>query len=125
VKEKVLGAVPIRNPVPWQWEDDIVVITYPKNFSRLEVAMHKRIGGPEDIRRPLDKFGSLIWLLCDGDHNVSEICEAMYEEFHEDIEPVADRVTSFLSLLLRLNLIRLEQQDDKKVKPQRVKKKNG
>ncbi len=46
--------------------------------------------------------------MCDGEHNVHEICQASYDEFKEDIEPVLRRVWGFLETLLRLNLISME-----------------
>jgi hypothetical protein len=56
----------------------------------------------------LDEKGTFIWKMCDGKHNVHEICLASYDEFHEDIEPVLRRVWGFLETLLKLNLISME-----------------
>jgi hypothetical protein len=89
-------------------EDDIVVLIYPKNFTRFERFLHRHIGGPENIRRPLDDKGTFIWKMCDGNHNVHEICKDTYGEFKEDIEPVIRRVWGFLETLLKLNLISMD-----------------
>jgi hypothetical protein len=55
----------------------------------------------------LDEIGTKIWLMCDGKHNIENICTELDDEYHEDIEPVLDRVWTFLELLLKQNLIRL------------------
>jgi hypothetical protein len=111
----LLSAIPIRNKeVEWMMEDGKVVLIYPKNFSRLERFLHRRFGGPENIRRPLDDKGTYIWKMCDGKHNVHEICKGSYKEFKEDIEPVVRRVWGFLEILLKLNLITIEMPDKKK-----------
>ena len=111
----MLSAKPIRNEaVEWEEEEGKVVLIYPKNFTRFEKFLHRHVGGPTDIRRPLDEKGTLIWNMCDGEHNVHEICKETYEEFREDIEPVLRRVWGFLQILHNLNLITFEVPGEKK-----------
>lgn len=114
----LLSVIPKRNEaVEWEERDGLVVLTYPKNFTRLERFLHKRLGGPGDIRRPLDDKGTFIWNMCDGNHNVQEICQDTYSKFKEDIEPVMKRVWGFLEKLLELHLITIEteeSEDEKK-----------
>jgi hypothetical protein len=106
---------PKRNEeVEWIEEEEKVVLIYPKNFTRFERFLHKRIGGPDSIKRPLDDKGTYIWKMCDGDHNVHDICTATYSEFKEDIEPVLKRVWGFLEILLKLNLITIDKPDKEK-----------
>jgi hypothetical protein len=108
----MLSAKPLRNEaVKWEEEDGKIVLVYPKNFTRFERFLHRRVGGPSDIRRPLDEKGTLIWKMCDGEHNIHEICTDLYKEFREDIEPVLRRVWGFLEILHNLNLITFEVQD--------------
>lgn len=102
----VLSCKPVRNEeVNWEEEDGKIILIYPKNFTRFESFLHRHLGGPDNIRRPLDKKGTFIWNMCDGEHNVDEICRASYKEFKEDIEPVLRRVWGFLQVLHNLNLI--------------------
>lgn len=111
----LLSVIPIRNEaVEWEEADGLVVLIYPKNFTRFEKFLHKRIGGPADIRRPLDDKGTYIWKMCDGNHNVHEICEGSYAKFKEDIEPVMKRVWGFLEKLLELHLITIEIEESRK-----------
>ena len=107
--KRLLLCIPQKNEaVEIDEVDGKVVLVYPKNFTRFEKFLHRHIGGPESIRRPLDEKGTFIWKMCDGKHNVHEICQASYDEFHEDIEPVLRRVWGFLETLLKLNLISME-----------------
>jgi hypothetical protein len=103
----ILNIRPVRNPVYWKKENGLVVIIYKKHFTRFERWLHKYIGGPEYIRRPLDEKGTVIWELCDGKHTVRDICNELDKRFKEEVEPVFPRVQKFLEMLLRLNLIRL------------------
>ena len=106
--QRLLTVYPIRRAVKWRWRGDIVAITYDKEFGRFERWLHKRIGGPTEIKVPLDEVGTKIWLMCDGSHTIKDICDEMDAAYKEDIEPVLTRVWGFLERLLNRNLIRLE-----------------
>ena len=64
--------------------------------------------GPEEIRRPLDKFSSYIWEICDGENTVADVVRKFDEKFGEEVAPAPDRVQIFLETLLSLNLIVLK-----------------
>lgn len=55
----------------------------------------------------LDEVGSFIWLHCDGAHRVAEIGEQLRAEFGEQVLPLEERLTLFLSQLARGRLIDL------------------
>ena len=122
--QRILTAYPVRQPVEWERDGDKVVLIYPKDFTKFETWMHKRIGGPELIRRPLDEVGSKIWLMCDGKHTVQDICTTLDAIYREEIEPVLDRVTKYLEVLLRSNLVRLSERRVYPKKLRVVKKKD-
>ena len=103
--KKLLSVYPVRHPVKWVVEDEKIILIYPKNFSKFEIWLHNRIGGPDKIRRPLDEVGSKIWLMCDGKHTIEYICSELHEQYKEEIEPVLERVWKFVELLLKHNLI--------------------
>ena len=115
--KRLLSCIPIRNEeIEWEEEKGKVVLIYPKNFSRFEKFLHRHVGGPKNIRRPLDDKGTFIWKMCDGKHNLHEICTETYKEFKEDIEPVLKRVWGFLETLLKLGLITIEPPDKEEKK---------
>lgn len=105
--KRILNTYPIRNHVKWLKKNERVVLIYPKDFTKFENWLHKRIGGPEVIKRPMDEIGSMIWIMCDGKHTVNDICTELDAVYHEDVEPVLDNVSKFLEVLLKSNLIRL------------------
>lgn len=122
----VLSCKPVRNEeVNWEEEDGKIVLIYPKNFTRFERFLHRHLGGPDNIKRPLDKKGTFIWNMCDGEHNVDEICRATYKEFKEDIEPVLRRVWGFLQILHNLNLITFDVPEKEEGKENDKGEKNG
>jgi hypothetical protein len=121
----LLSVIPKRNEnVKWEEKEGLVVLIYPKNFTRFERFLQKRVGGPKDIRRPLDDKGTFIWEMCDGNHNVHDICSDCHSKFKEDIEPVVRRVWGFLEKLIELNLLTIEKPEkDKKESDENEKQK--
>ena len=110
-KNDILGSTPLHTDdkeVKWAYEGEIIVITYPKKFGKIEKWIKDRIGGPEEMRRPLDKYSSYIWEICDGKNTVGEVILKFDEKFGEEIAPASDRVQIFLKKLLDLNLIILK-----------------
>ena len=72
-KKDILLRKPSKNPdskIKCENEDGIIVITYPKDFGTIEKWFHERIGGPDIVRRPLDKYTTHIWNMCNGKHAV-------------------------------------------------------
>lgn len=110
VSKKLGMIVPKRLGVKWEKEEDgVVVVTFKKNFTRFEKILQRFLKGPENIRLRMDKQGSDIWELCDGKHSVKDICDRMNKKYKEEIEPVPQRVSGFLQILLQRQLIILER----------------
>ena len=110
MKENLLSYKPNQiedNEVKYVYEDDKIVIIYPKKFGKIEKWFKSRIGGTEEIRRPLDKFTTFIWEKCDGENNIAQIINKFDEKFGEEIAPADVRVQKFIKQLLELNLITL------------------
>ena len=94
--------------ISYIYENKKVVIIYPKKFGKIEKWVKDRIGGPKEMRRPLDKFTTFIWEKCDGDHSLAEIISDFDNQFGEEVAPADQRVQKFIKQLLELNLITLK-----------------
>jgi hypothetical protein len=117
--QNILQAYPVRSPVSWHKKNGIAVIIYRKDLTGFERWLQRRIGGPDMVRRPLDEKGTLIWELCDGRHNIKDICDVIDSRYREEIEPVLEYVHKVLVVLLERNLIRLEREKPKRPLPVR------
>jgi len=113
VSKKLETIIPKRLDVKWEKENGVVVVTFKKNFTRFEKLLQKILKGPENIRLRMDKQGTDIWELCDGKHSVKDICDVMNEKYKEEMEPVPQRVSGFLQILLQRQLITLERKNEK------------
>lgn len=117
-RRRVLASFPVRNFSPdLRWykkkKDGLVVIKIRKRLSRFETRLRRMVGGPEFLRVPLDGPGSMIWDLCDGEHDIEDIAKRVHDDFKEEVEPVLPRVIKFVELLLRRNLIVLVKAEDR------------
>ena len=108
-EDRLFNQYPTRLPVWWARYGDVnshpdvkgvsgrlVVMRFPKKFTRIERFLQKIFRGPVEIRRPLDRMNSLLWELCNGKRSFGEICEFLDMTFHEDIAPVAERTATAL-----------------------------
>jgi hypothetical protein len=107
-----LPFIPVAAPIKQEKKDDgNTVLIYPKNFTKFERWLHKKLGGPEEIRRPLDDKGTLIWSMCNGKSTFHDICNVLDDKYGVEIEPVTARVWKFLIILRDLGLIYLRDPD--------------
>jgi hypothetical protein len=93
----------------WDTKDDgRVVITRPRpettGLRGLFDRLSHRMSMPK-IR--LDAVGSVVWRQLDGEHTVRQVCAAVRGELGEAVEPVEERVGTFLSHLHELELVAL------------------
>ena len=110
MKEDLLNYRPTQNKnneIESVCENGKITIIYPKKFGRIEQWVKDRIGGPDQVRRPLDKFTTFIWENCNGENNIAEIISNFDRKFGEEVAPADIRVQKFIKQLLELNLITL------------------
>lgn len=85
----------------WEEKDGRVALLRPR-FGRGWLGRRlQAVFNPRPYRVLLDEVGSFIWLRCDGEARVESIAAAMKERFGGKVEPVEDRLVSFLQSLLR------------------------
>ena len=103
----LLDLVPVRR-VEWEVSTDgLITLLRPKFNSRLlRKHLLPRMKRPY-YRIHLDRFGSTVWILCDGSRSVDEIGKGLQRKFGEEIEPVYDRLAVFVQHLDRSHFIRL------------------
>jgi hypothetical protein len=109
-----------RRQVPWpsnlvikrniQWEDgpeDRAVLLVPrfrKGF--LAKYLQPRLKKPY-MRVKLDDIGTFVWKRCDGNTDLEALARLMRDEFGEKIEPAAERLQQFLTILKRSQFVEL------------------
>ncbi|MDR1067900.1 MAG: PqqD family protein [Clostridiales Family XIII bacterium] len=80
-----------------------IVIPRMSPLDRLIRRVKPRV--PETFTVDLDEFGSFVWSHLDGKRTVYDIGALLSAEFGETIEPVWDRLATFLKMLKNNKLI--------------------
>jgi len=103
-----MDVVPVRL-VNWETGDNgLIILLRPKFRNKLLTKyLVPRLKHP-NYKINLDEFGSFVWQRCNGTSNVFEIAEELRTKFSNQIEPVYERLGSFIQQLERYKLIRYE-----------------
>lgn len=84
---------------------DVLIPRYGNNFVGRVL---KKVLNERPVRVRLDDVGTSVWRLCDGDRTVLEIGRTMRSRHGDGIEPVFDRLETFLKQMQRAGLIELK-----------------
>ena len=88
-------------------EGGLVVVRAPKFKGPLGKGLVSLAGKDQDYNLRLDRFGSTVWGLMDGDRDLGEISEALVEMFGEEVEPAMPRLVEFIRQLHRAHVVRV------------------
>lgn len=86
-------------------EDGTIAVIVPKFGNWFTKTFFLPFSKSSSINIKLDKFGSETWKLIDGKRNVGEIADELIKIFGEEIKPVEERLTRFLTTLYEQRLI--------------------
>lgn len=106
-KKEALNTLPIRNPyVEWQkTEDGEVLIKVPRRKDWLGKLLAFIFAPPETRQVSLDKIGSLVWDLSDGQHSFEDIVRAVSKNYKVTRREAEIGVAAFLRELGKRKLI--------------------
>lgn len=105
--EEFLKFVPKRANFEWYEDDEnLVRIKVPKFTSNLGKTFCKVIRKENSFTANLDKLGTVVWKLCDGENTVEKILEIIKKEVTDE-ENIDQRLFLFLQQMNSLNYIDL------------------
>ncbi len=99
-----LDLTPVRIYQHVEKPDGLIDVLVPKFKNKLMVRLTTRVKNPY-IKANLDAFGTETWLQMDGNNTVARIAGKLTEKFGEEIQPVNDRLTKFLTQLYTYGFI--------------------
>ncbi|NQT25054.1 PqqD family protein [candidate division KSB1 bacterium] len=97
-----------------KWEenaDGCAVLYKPKFKWDLFTRLMQRMGKDPNMKIHLDEYGSLVWLACDGDQSIWQICQTLQDHIQEPAESLPQRTMKFFQSLLGQNCIRFKELD--------------
>ena len=112
VKVDIRETIPVRRShmVTEQGEDGCLTLAYPRFPYRWLNKLFPMLS--THIHVPLEKYGSAIWSLIDGQHSVEEIAEHMSTLFPEE-KDIKKRAVAYIQQLLHDKFIWLKTLNSK------------
>lgn len=106
ISENYLERCPMRSTfLNWTQDDDGKVILEIENTGFFNRIAQKLFGKPRISYVHLDKTGSFLWPLIDGEKSILALGEYVHEKFGEDAEPLYERLAKFFQILESYNFI--------------------
>ena len=90
-------------------DPDLVSIIIPRFNTRFGKKLGRAFNIKQTYNVNLEKYGSAVWRLCNGEATVKEIGEVLREQYGEDVEPLYERLSFYLTLLEKNKLIKYEK----------------
>ena len=108
-KTNFLDLIPMRTHGHRIGADGLVNVIFPKfgnpRFARWFIPNRK----PTEITIKLEKFGSSTWQAIDGKKTMQEICDILLEKYGDEIQPVTERMSKYISLIYQHDHITFAQ----------------
>ena len=108
-KENYLELQPVRiEKITWSSDQGKVTLEIENKgfWNRL---FQKLLKKPKISYIHLDEMGSFLWPLLEGEKTVSEIGQAVKEEFGDKAEPLYERLVKYLEILKSYRFIQLNK----------------
>lgn len=105
----LLRSKPVRNPY-LKWEkypsgEVVIYLKYRRTFFTKFASVFVKV--PEYKKLALDKVGSLVWELCDGEHTVNEIIDVLVSRYKLKRREAEVALIAYLQQLIKRRLIGL------------------
>ena len=106
-RDQAMAAWPVRNPdlVTHESEDGLVAVELPRRKDWVGGALGFLFFVPDSKPVQLDEVGSFVWKLCDGEHTVNEIADALAAEYKLNRREVDVSLTQYLQTLGKRGMI--------------------
>ncbi|MCD6510839.1 MAG: PqqD family protein [Thermoprotei archaeon] len=105
----LLKSKPVRNPYV-KWEkypsgEIAILVKHKEGLASKFLSLFVRV--PEHRKIALDKVGSFVWELCDGNHTVSEIIDKLVDKYKLKRREAEVALMAYLQQLIKRRLIGL------------------
>lgn len=99
-KNNFLDYIPLHvETYRWDMDEEKNVTIYVENKGLFNRVAQKLLKKPKVSQIHLEKMGSFIWPLIDGERTIYDIGQKVSENFGEDAEPLYPRLTQYIKNL--------------------------
>lgn len=105
--ENYLKRRPMRpEQIPWSIDETEIVTLDIENTGFFHRIAQKFFGRPKVSHIHLDKIGSFVWTLMDGEKDMVALGVLVKEKFGEEAEPLYERLAKYFQILDSYSFIR-------------------
>ena len=109
-QKNYLDLIPQRAPeLTWSADEEGIITLEVENtgvFNRIAQKLFKR---PKYTKVHMEKYGSFLWPLIDGERTVIELADLQKAHFGEEVEPVYPRVAKYMQIMESYHFIRFNE----------------
>lgn len=92
----------------WKEDENGIIVLEVENtgfFNRIAQKLFKR---PRYTKVHMEKYGSFLWPLIDGERTVMELAQLEKEQFGEEVEPLYPRIVKYIQIMESYHFIRFK-----------------
>ena len=108
-QKNYLDLIPERSSeLTWSADEEGIIVLEVENtgaFNRMAQNLFKK---PKVTKVHMEKYGSFLWPLIDGEKTVMELADLQKEEFGEEVEPLYPRVVKYMQIMESYHFIRFK-----------------
>ena len=108
-KKNYLELIPERaERIVWETGENGIVVLQVENtgvFNRIAQKLFKR---PRYTKVHMDRYGSFLWPLIDGENTVLELADLQKQAFGEEVEPLYPRIVKYFQIVESYHFIRFK-----------------
>lgn len=109
-KENYLEKIPVRKEsIGWNTDEDGIVTLEIENKGIANKIAQKLLKKPKVSYIHLDKFGSFVWTVIDGERDILTLGEAVDEKFNEEAHPLYERLAKYFQILQSYGFIEFKK----------------
>ena len=106
ISQNYLEKIPLpASHIEWSADEEKMVTLFIENTGFFNTVAQKFFKKPRVSQIHLDKMGSFIWPLMDGEKDIIKLGELVKAEFGEEANPLYERLAKFFQILDSYNFI--------------------
>lgn len=108
-QKNYLDLVPERSSaLTWSSDEEGIIVLEVENTGAFNRVAQKLFKKPKVTKVHMEKYGSFLWPLIDGEKTVMELADLQKEEFGEEVEPLYPRVVKYMQIMESYHFIRFK-----------------
>ena len=108
-QENYLDKIPQKGDFEWSKDDEGIVTLEIENKGILNKICQKLFKKPKISYVHLDKMGSFIWPIIDGEKSILDISEDVDKEFGEEANPLYERLCKYFEILASYGFVTFKE----------------